>query len=159
VSAVAFTKQFAEMKIDCSIKIEGFSVDQFEIREQTYAQDQENKFSTRFIPNLTSEKDNFRHAVDISVETLAYRRGKVCELVVTSKFLLEFPMPYKLSNHYSADFVVNIFSQLFLYANGQLSGAFAERARNTQFADFVIQSRFQDSLAILTRNVIASTVH
>ena len=147
------------MKIDCSIKIEGFSVDQFEIREHSYAQDQENRFTTRITPNLTSEKDNFRHAVDITVETLAYRSGKVCELTVTSKFLLEFPMPYKLSNHYSADFVVNIFSQLFLYANGQLSGVFAERTRDTLFSDFVIQSRFQDSLAILTRNVIASAVH
>ncbi|HTF20202.1 MAG TPA: hypothetical protein VK658_19160 [Chryseolinea sp.] len=147
------------MKIDCSIKIEGFSVDQFEIREHSYSSDQENKFTTRITPNVCSEKDNFRHAVDITVETLAYRRGKVCELTVTSKFLLEFPMPYKLSNHYSADFVVNIFSQLFLYANGQLSGVFAERTRDTLFTDFIIQSRFQDSLAILTRNVIASAVH
>lgn len=147
------------MKIDCSIKIEGFVVDQFDIRVQPYSIDQENKFTTRFTPNLTSEKDNFRHTVDVTVETLAYRNGKVCEVVVTSKFLLEFPMPYKLSNHYSADFVVNIFSQLFLYANGQLSGVFAERTRDTIFSDFVIQSRFQDSLAILTRNVIASTVH
>jgi len=147
------------MKIDCSIKIEGFSVDQFEIREHSYASDQENRFTTRITPNLSSEKDNFRHTVEITVETLAFRNGKVCELAVTSKFLLEFPMPYKLSNHYSADFVVNIFSQLFLYANGQLSGVFAERTRDTLFSDFVIQSRFQDSLAILTRNVIASAVH
>ena len=147
------------MKIDCSIKIEGFSVDQFEIREHSYASDQENRFTTRITPNLSSEKDNFRHTVEITVETQAFRNGKVCELAVTSKFLLEFPMPYKLSNHYSADFVVNIFSQLFLYANGQLSGVFAERTRDTLFSDFVIQSRFQDSLAILTRNVIASAVH
>jgi hypothetical protein len=147
------------MKIDCSIKIEGFSVDNFEIREHSYAIDQENKFTTRITPNLMSEKDNFRHAVEITVETQAYSNGKVCELAVTSKFLLEFPMPYKLSNHYSADFVVNIFSQLFLYANGQLSGVFAERTRDTLFTDFIIQSRFQDSLAILTRNVIASAVH
>ena len=147
------------MKIDCSIKIEGFSVDQFEIREHSYAIDQENRFTTRITPNLMSEKDNFRHTVEITVETQAYRNGKVCELAVTSKFLLEFPMPYKLSNHYSADFVVNIFSQLFLYANGQLSGVFAERTRDTLFSDFIIQSRFQDSLAILTRNVIASAVH
>lgn len=147
------------MKIDCSIRIEGFSVDQFDIKEQTYSQDQENKFTTRIIPQVTSEKDNFRHLVDITVETQAFRRGKVCELAVTSKFLLEFPMPYKLSNHYSADFVVNIFSQLFLYANGQLSGVFAERTKDTLFADFVIQSRFQDSLSILTRNVIATAVH
>jgi hypothetical protein len=147
------------MKIDCAIKIEGFSVDQFEIRDHTYTQDLENRFTTRIVPNVSSEKDNIRHVVDIKVETQAFRRGKVCELMVTSKFLLEFPMPYKLSNHYSADFVVNIFSQLFLYANGQLSGVFAERTRGTIFADFVIQSRFQDSLAILTRNVIASTVH
>jgi hypothetical protein len=147
------------MKIDCSIKIEGFSIDQFDIKEYTYSHDQENRFTTRISPHVTSEKDNFRHAVDITVETQAYRTGKVCELAVTSKFLLEFPMPYKLSNHYSADFVVNIFSQLFLYANGQLSGVFAERTHNTQFSDFIIQSRFQDSLSILTRNVIASTVH
>lgn len=147
------------MKIDCSIRIEGFSVDQFDIKEHTYSQDQENKFTTRITPQVTSEKDNFRHIVDITVETQAFRRGKVCELAVTSKFLLEFPMPYKLSNHYSADFVVNIFSQLFLYANGQLSGVFAERTRNTIFSDFVIQSRFQDSLSILTRNVIATAVH
>lgn len=147
------------MKIDCAIRIEGFTVDQFDIRDQNYPQDQENRFTTRIVPNVASEKDNFRHNVDITVETQAYRRGKVCELAVTSKFLLEFPMPYKLSNHYSADFVVNIFSQLFLYANGQLTGVFAERTRDTLFQDFVIQSRFQDSLAILTRNVIASTVH
>ncbi|MGC3943641.1 MAG: hypothetical protein QM762_03730 [Chryseolinea sp.] len=147
------------MKIDCAIKIEGFSIDQFEIRDHSYTQDLENRFSTRFAPNVTSEKDNIRHLVDIKVETQAYRRGKVCELVVSSKYLLEFPMPYKLSNHYSADFVVNIFSQLFLYANGQLAGVFAERTKGTIFADFVIQSRFQDSLSILTRNVIASTVH
>lgn len=147
------------MKIDCAIKIEGFSVDQFEVRDHSYTQDLENRFTTRIVPNVSSEKDNIRHIVDIKVETQAFRRGKVCELAVTSKFLLEFPMPYKLSNHYSADFVVNIFSQLFLYANGQLSGVFAERARGTIFADFVIQARFQDSLAILTRNVIASTVH
>jgi len=147
------------MKIDCSIKIEGFSIDQFDIKEYTYSADQENRFTTRISPHVTSEKDNFRHAVDITVETQAYKSGKVCDLSVTSKFLLEFPMPYKLSNHYSADFVVNIFSQLFLYANGQLSGVFAERTRNTLFGDFVIQSRFQDSLSILTRNVIASTVH
>jgi|GEM_PF-6372287 hypothetical protein len=147
------------MKIDCAIKIEGFSVDQFEIRDHTYSQDLENRFTTRIIPNVASEKDNIRHVVDIKVETQAYRQSKVCELAVTSKFLLEFPMPYKLSNHYSADFVVNIFSQLFLYANGQLSGVFAERTRGTIFADFVIQSRFQDSLSILTRNVIAASVH
>lgn len=147
------------MKIDCAIRIEGFSVDQFEIREQSYSPDQENRFTTRITPNVASEKDNFRHVVDITVETQAYRRGRVCDLSVTSKFLLEFPMPYKLSNHYSADFVVNIFSQLFLYANGQLAGVFTERTRNTQFSDFIIQSRFQDSLSILTRNVIASAVH
>ena len=147
------------MKIDCSIKIEGFSVDQFDIKEYTYSPDQENRFTTRIAPQVAWEKENFRHAVDITIETQAFRRGKVCELVVTSKFLLEFPMPYKLSNHYSADFVVNIFSQLFLYANGQLSGVFAERTRDTPFNDFIIQSRFQDSLSILTRNVIASAVH
>lgn len=147
------------MKIDCSIRIEGFSVDQFEIKEHNYPQDQENRFTTRFVPNVCSEKDNFRHVVDITVETLAYKNGKVCELIVTSKFSLEFPMPYKLSNHYSADFVVNIFSQLFLYANGQLAGVFWERTRDTSFSDFTIQARFQDSLGILTRNVIASAVH
>lgn len=147
------------MKIDCAIKIEGFSIDQFAIRDHTYTPDLENRFTTRISPSVSSEKDNIRHLVDITVETQAYRKGKVCELVVTSKFLLEFPMPYKLSNHYSADFVVNIFSQLFLYANGQLAGVFVERSKGTLFADFVIQSRFQDSLSILTRNVIASTVH
>jgi len=147
------------MKIDCAIRIEGFSIDQFSLKAFTYSPDQEDKFTTRILPHLSSEKDNFRHTVDIKVETQAYRQGKKCDLSVTSKFSLEFPMPYKLSNHYSADFVVNIFSQLFLYANGQLSGVFAERTRETIFHDFIIQSRFQDSLAILTRNVIVSAVH
>ena len=147
------------MKIDCAIRVDGFAVDHFEIKDSTYAQDLENRFSTRITPHVVSEKDNFKHVVEVTVETQAYRRGKVCDLTITSKFLLEFPMPYKLSNHYSADFVVNIFSQLFLYANGQLAGVFAERTQDTIFHDLIIQSRFQDSLSILTRNVIASAVH
>ena len=144
------------MNIDCRIQTLDFTVERFCIDDKKYDPGSENAQSTKFTPQIKPSNDFKDHLIHIYVETLVFKGGKSCEIKTVSTFSLHFPMPYRIFNHFTTDFVINIFSQLFLYSNGQTHGVFRERTKGTEFETFILPTRFAESLGLVTKDVLQS---
>lgn len=144
------------MKIDCTIQILEFAVNGFTIEEKSYDPKNENGTGTKITPEIVSAADYKDHLINVYIDTVYYKQTKVCEIKTLSKFLLQFPMPYRIHNHFSTDLLLSIFSQLFLYSNGQQQGVFKERTTGTLFENCIIPTRFSDSLYITTKAILST---
>lgn len=144
------------MKIDCKIQPLDFCIKGFSIQDVEYDPQHENGSSTKITPEIVASTDLKDHTISINMDTLFYKEGKICELSIVSKFSLQFLLPYRILNHFTTDFLINIFSQLFLYTQGQLQGVFYERTLGTTFEGCIIQTRFADSLYLTTKDKLST---
>ncbi|MBA4057160.1 MAG: hypothetical protein C0490_20775, partial [Marivirga sp.] len=133
-----------------------FCIKEFTIRDVEYDPQHENGSSTKITPEIIQSADLKDHLIRINIECLFYKEGKICDIKIESKFSLQFLLPYRILNHVSTDFLINIFSQLFLYAQGQLQGVFCERTRGTIFEGCIIHTRFVDSLYLTTKDKLST---
>lgn len=144
------------MKIDCKIQPLEFYIKGFSIRDVEYDPQHENGSSTKITPEIIQSADLKDHMIHINVESMFYKEGKICEIKIVSKFSLQFLLPYRILNHVSTDFLINIFSQLFLYTQGQVQGVFFERTQGTIFEGSIIHTRFEDSLYLTTKDKLST---
>lgn len=147
------------MNIDCKIQTLDFTVERFSIEDKKYDLSNENAHTTKITPEIRPSNDYKDHLIHIFVETLVFKGGKICEIKTVSTFSIHFPMPYRIFNHFTTDFVINIFSQLFLYSNGQLHGVFRERTKGTEFETFILPTRFAESLGLVTKDVLLQSLN
>jgi hypothetical protein len=144
------------MKIDCKIQALDFCVTAFTIQDGEYDPQHEGSSMCKITPEIVSSSDLKEHLVNIAIESMFYKQGKMCEVKTLSKFSLEFLLPYRIKNHFSTDFLINVFSQLFLYANGQIQGVFSERTKGTVFEASILLTRFADSLYLTTKDRLST---
>lgn len=148
-----FSRQRPEsVKIDCKIQPLDCRITTFGIQDVEYDPQLENSSSVKIRPEIHPSQDLKEHLVTIGIEARAHREGKVCDLKVVSEFSIQFLLPYRILNHVSTDFLINIFSQLFLYCHGQLQGVWFERTRGTVLEGYILQTRFVDSLYLTTKD-------
>lgn len=143
------------MKIDCKIQPLDFCINEFTIQDVEYDPQHENGSSTKITPEIIQATDLMDHLIHINIESMFYKEGKICDIKLVSKFSLQFLLPYRILNHVSTDFLINIFSQLFLFSQGQLQGALYERTRGSVFEGSIIHTRFVDSLYLTTKDKLS----
>lgn len=145
--------------MNCKIQTENFIVTEFQITEGKYDKEHENGNITGLFPEIRPSFDYKSHLTDINVHTQVFRQGKICNIKTRATFIVEFDVPYKIFEHFTHDMVLNIFSQLFICANGHLQGVFKERTKGTVFESYVIPTRLMDDLYELTKTTLLSQMN
>ena len=135
------------------------SIEYFAVKEGSYTEDRENRYGITMTPNVLASQDQKAYPVEVRVEVAIWKEGMICELRTHSEFSIEFTEPYDLKNKMTSDISLYIFTQLFLFASGQMQGALRVKTKDTIFDGMIIKARFMEELGPMTKSILLSALN